>query len=57
MRGHVTIFLQTWEELKDGRIRGWKNPKRMCGQEILINQVLILLCCELVFYSFDPVAS
>jgi hypothetical protein len=29
-------FLQTWEEMKDGRIQG-----QTCGQEILICQVLI----------------
>jgi len=29
-------FLQTWEELEDGRIQGWVH-----GQEILIDQVFI----------------
>jgi hypothetical protein len=29
-------FLKTWEELEDGRIQG-----QVCGQEILIDQVLI----------------
>jgi hypothetical protein len=29
-------YLQTWEEMEDGKIQG-----QMCGQEILIDNVLI----------------
>ncbi len=35
-RRPITSFLQTLEAMKDGRIQGW-----VCGQEIIIDQVLI----------------